>query len=162
MPEGLYIFYMVLPIILISGGFGVGKSVEIMHHRSLDAREAALKHILIVNLKEIAVGGPVRDVAYVDGQAVIGSDYFKTFASQLRMFFGGEMRSLQTIMARARREAIVRMLEHADELGANVVCNVRIETSNIGRGTGGASRGLIMAEVHAYGTAICFEDRGAA
>jgi hypothetical protein len=109
MPEGLYLFYVVLPILLISGGYGIGKSVEVMHHRSLDAREAALKHIQILNLKEIALGGPVRDVAYVDGQAVIGSDYFKTFASQIRSFFGGEMKSLQTIMSRARREAIVRM-----------------------------------------------------
>ncbi len=83
---------------------------------------------------------------------MIGSDYFKTFAMALRAFFGGEMRSMQTLMSRARREATLRMLEKADILGASMVYNIRLETSTIGRGKG--RRGLPTAEIHAYGTAI--------
>lgn len=157
MELALTLVYAGIPLLFIVGGFMTGKTVEILHQRSLDRREQALAHIQLLNLKEVAVGGPIRDVAYVDGQAVIGSDYFKTFASGIRGLFGGEIHSLRTIMNRARREAMVRMLERADEIGATLVCNVRIETSNIGRGHGG-NAGLIMAEVHAYGTAICADE----
>lgn len=152
------ITYAGVPLLLVIGGFIIGKTVERLHIRSLVTREEAFKHIQVVNLKNVALGGPVRDVTYVDGQAVIGSDYFKTVASSIRGFFGGEIRSLRSIMDRARRESMLRMLERADEIGATLVCNVRIETSNIGRGQGSANAGLIMAEVHTYGTAICFDE----
>ena len=46
------------------------------------------------------------------------------------------------------REALLRLLEGADELGATHVLNVRYETSSI------AALGMIAAEIHACGTAI--------
>ena len=54
-------------------------------------------------------------------------------------------------MERARREAVVRMLRQAQEHGANVVWNVRIETSTIQGKQKGKSAGV---EVMAYGTAM--------
>ncbi len=83
----------------------------------------------------------------VMGSAVIGTDYFKQFLSSWRMLFGGEMKSYQTVLGRARREANVRMLEQAFDLGARAVINVRYETSQI-------SRGLAASEIVAYGTMV--------
>ncbi len=62
------------------------------------------------------------------GSVVIATDYFKVFAAGLRNLFGGEMKTYRTLMGRARREAIVRMLEQAQELGGDAggtFCGVR-------------------------------------
>ena len=143
--------YIAFPLVLLVIGYVVGSATERKHIRSLDRREAQYAHILCTNLKEPYLPGASQP-AFVDGQAVIGSDYFKTFAMGLRSFFGGEVRSMQTLMSRARREATLRMLEKADARGASMVYNIRLETSTIGRGKG--RRGIPTAEIYAYGTAI--------
>ena len=147
------LFSLLFPLFFLGLGYIIGKTVENRHYRSLEQREATLGHIIVTNLKNVPVNVPIRLGTYVDGQAVIGSDYFKTFASTIRGFFGGEIKSLERIMERARREAIVRMKEAAFANGATHIYNLRLETSNIGRGMG-RNKGLIMAEVHAYGTAV--------
>ncbi len=146
----LSIFLSFLPLI---AGYAVGKTVEVLHLRSLERREKQMADIMVTNLRTIPENWNASDAAYVDGQAVIGADYFKVFASAVRNIFGGEVRSLETMMQRARREATLRMLDNARALGANSVWNVRMETSTIGRGTGGR-KGLITAEIHVYGTAL--------
>lgn len=145
--------YVGAPVILLIVGFIVGKSVELTHFRSLEIREAALSHIAWSNLRTLPSDWRVESGALVHGQAVIGSDHFKTFASGIRNLFGGRHRSLETVMERARREALVRMLAEAERLGAHAVWNVRMETSNIASG-GGLGRGLIAAEIYAFGTAL--------
>ena len=87
---------------------------------------------------------PRRHATLVLGQAVIASDYLKRFLARLRNIFGGEMRSYETLLTRARREAILRMLDRARTMGYDAVCNVRINTATIGRG---------MVEALASGTA---------
>ncbi len=148
----LDLILLLLPVFLIVGGYITGTTVERSHIRSLERREDLFSDIVVTNLKEMPGLSPVQDVAYVDGQAVIGSDYFKTFAAGLRGILGGRMRSLESLMDRARREALLRLLEQARAQGATHVLNVRMETSTVGRGSG--RRGLIMAEIHAYGTAV--------
>ena len=147
------LIYLFFAVGMLALGYIIGVTVENRHFRSLEEREAKLAHIITSNLKTVSADQVIHSCAYVDGQAVIGSDYFKTFATQIRTFFGGEIRSLERIMERARREATVRMLEAAQTQGATHVYNMRLETSNIGRGMG-AKKGLIMAEVHVYGTAV--------
>ena len=87
-----------------------------------------------------------------DYEVVIASDYFKTFAASLRKLVGGELRTYESLMERARREALLRMLESARRLGANCVLNVRFSTSNIG--TARRRQAAAMVEVYAYGTAL--------
>ena len=146
---------LITTLILITIGFTVGKARERSHFRDLERREERVKGLVRTNLKTIPENWhPVRG-AYVDGQAVIASDYFKTFASSLRKLFGGELRSFETLMNRARREASLRMLEQAAAGGAQAVWNIRIETSTIARGQG--KKGIATAEVHVYGTALWLE-----
>jgi uncharacterized protein YbjQ (UPF0145 family) len=81
----------------------------------------------------------------VTGSVVVASDYFKNFVGSLRNFFGGRMSFHETLLDRARREAVTRMREKAQQLGAQQVVDVHIETSFIDQ---------MGAEVSAYGTAI--------
>lgn len=129
-----------------------GSIIEHNHLRSLRERENLLR-IGVTNLEPGDLGAAVEIRAYVDGQAVIAADRFKVWLGNIVSIFGGELKTLTSVMARARREAILRMLEQAEKLGADQVWNVRLETSNIGKGEENR-RGGVMAEVHAYGTAI--------
>lgn len=130
-------------------GLIAGSLNERNHFRRLAADEAQLSHILVTNLKHIPhtiePGGVL-----VSGNVVIAVDYFKRIMAALRMIFGGELRAYQTLMTRARREAIVRMKREADALGATAVHNVRIEFSSIGS----QPSKIGGTELLAYGTAV--------
>jgi len=142
------------PTLMVIVALVTGSIVEHNHQKSLDEREARLR-LGVTNFEpgEFPPGAVVL-CSYVDGQAVIAADRFKMWLGNLLSIFGGELKTLTSVMARARREAILRMLERAEELGADQVWNVRIETSNIGRGDERRRQLTTMAEVHAYGTAI--------
>ena len=146
------IVYAIPPVVLLGLGYFIGTSVESAHLRNLMRREAAMRHIGLTNLKRPVGSGQVLHAEFVNGQSVIASDYFKTFLAGWRNIFGGRVRSYERLLMRARREALVRLLEEADRMGAGEVCNIRFETSTIGRGTAG--KGLPSAEIHAYGTAV--------
>lgn len=143
----------VLPIVvLLILGFTVGGIVERAHLKRLGQREAALGHMLVNDLGKLPEGCKPEPCTLVTGEVVIASDYFKTFASALRSIVGGELRAFDSLMGRARREALLRMLESAQRLGANGVINVRYSTSNIGSMRG--RRSAAMVEMYASGTAI--------
>ncbi|HUT13450.1 MAG TPA: YbjQ family protein [Thermoguttaceae bacterium] len=131
--------------------FWIGGSIESSHFRRLAQRELALSAITVSNLKWLPENWRASDGVLVTGEAVIATDYFKVFVAGLRNLFGGRIRAYETLVERARREAIVRMLEQAQAAGANVVWNVRIETATIQGKQQGKSGGV---EVIAYGTAM--------
>jgi uncharacterized protein YbjQ (UPF0145 family) len=141
-----------VPLFLIALGFFVGRAVEASHLRALDRRERELAGMSATNLRVQPAALADAEGALVSGSVVIGSDYFKSFAAGLRKIVGGEVRSFERMMARARREALCRMLEEARASGATAVINVRYETSSIGSMAG--SNAMPMAEVIAYGTAL--------
>ena len=97
----------------------------------------------------------IAEAQMVVGNVVISIDYFKRFLAGLRMLFGGRVSSYESLLDRARREAMLRMKEDAFERGYNAVINVRIETSRLasssrkGEGTAGV-------EILAFGTAVKF------
>jgi len=133
-------------------GFFVGRWRERRHFASLNRRERQFTDVGIVNLKTVPNPETVRNAVLVSGDAVIATDYFKGFASKLRGIVGGEMRSYETLMERARREATLRMLRQARDIGAAEVWCVRYETSNI-RSSGRNNPG-VSVEAFAFGTAI--------
>jgi uncharacterized protein YbjQ (UPF0145 family) len=129
-----------------------GTWVERRHFRQLAAREAALEHILVTDVRSLPADCAKEPFGLVFGEVVVASDYFKTFVAQLKKLVGGELRTFETLMERARREALLRMLESADRMGANRVVNVRFSTSNVGSMK--RNRKAAMVEMYAYGTAI--------
>ena len=143
-------------VILLILGFSIGSLVERAHFKRLAEREAQLSHILVTNLRTLPSGCVATSFGLVTGEVVIASDYFKTFAASLRKLVGGELRMFESLMERARREAVVRLKEEAERMGATHVSNVRFETSNIG--TMRRRRQAAMVEMYAYGTAVCVPD----
>jgi len=63
----------------------------------------------------------------------------------LKSLVGGELKDYTKMISEAREEALKRMIQEAEQLGANAVVNVRFSTSHV---VGGA------AEILAYGTAV--------
>ncbi len=137
--------------VLLALGFSVGRIRERSHLRSLEFREAGLTNILVTNLRVITRPEDVTGLWLVSGNAVISSDYFKTFVSGFRKLIGGRMRFYEKLAERARREAVVRMLKEAEQAGATEVWNVRVETFNVG---GLTQNQRVMCEALAYGTAV--------
>ncbi|PHS23175.1 MAG: hypothetical protein COA83_10590 [Methylophaga sp.] len=143
-------YELIITLILISLGYFFGHRAEKKHYKSIIAREKVMN-----SLPAIASRMPPQDGAYdqmlVSGNVVIANDYFKMFVAGLRNLFGGQMRSYETLLDRARREAILRMKDEAKALGAQAVFNVKYETSNI---SGQTKKRMPVIEVHAYGTAL--------
>jgi len=140
------------PLILIGLGFLVGGWRERSHLRMLDEREAATRDMTITNLKTIPRPEGVVRAQLVSGNVVIATDYFKSFATRLRNIVGGEMKAAQTLLIRARREALLRMVDEARALGAAEVCNVRFQFCSVSKMSG--NKGAMSVEIYAYGTAI--------
>ncbi len=138
--------------VMLAIGFGVGSLRERRHLTDLDQREAESQDIGVVNLKSVTRPETVEHAELVLGQVVIANDYFKSFAASLRNIVGGEMKSLETLMGRARREATLRMLENARAIGATEVWNVRYDTSNIASAS--SRNPATSVEVLATGTAV--------
>lgn len=154
---GFVFLVQILPIIvLLVFGFTIGSWVERAHFRRLESRERAIRDILISNLKTLPAKCSSKPCHLVVGEVVIASDYFKTFAAGIRKILGGELRTYETLMERARREALLRMAESAKEMGANAIYNVRLSSSNIGSIR--RRRSAAMVEIYAYGTAIHIPD----
>lgn len=140
-----FIVYVVVPLLVLIVGATVGTLQERRHLASLDEREPAVAGIVVTDLRGTPPGMIAVSGELVMGQVVLGSDRGKQVVAQLRSLIGGEVRSFQKILVRARREARLRMLEEARRLGADCVINVRFETSEITN---------LAAEVLCYGTAI--------
>lgn len=146
------LFSVVLPILLLLLGVLAGGRTERLHLKKLTQREKVLEHIRVCNLKRVHDPHSAQQATLVTGQVVIATDYFKSFVTSLRNLVGGEMKAAQTLMIRARREALLRLLDEARQMGATEVWNVRFGSSTIAQATG--KRGAMQVEMLAWGTAI--------
>jgi len=154
---GLQFWIQVVPFaVLLTLGFTVGGFMERRHLRRLNVMEAELADVIVTDLKVLPGGVSAQPCGLVTGEVVIASDYFKTVAAKIKGLFGGELRTFQTLMDRARREALVRLAQRAKAMGANHVYNVRFATSNIGAMR--RKRASAMVELYAYGTAAYLPD----
>jgi uncharacterized protein YbjQ (UPF0145 family) len=84
---------------------------------------------------------------------VVSVDYFKRFLAQLRGLVGGRVRAYESLLDRARREAVLRMKEEAAQRGFDAVINVRLESTNIAAPLRN-DKGTAGVEVLAFGTAL--------
>jgi len=140
-------------LILVGLGYSAGTWAERKHYRSIETRERELSSMSVVTAEGSFPPGKVRDSALVSGNVVISIDYFKRLLAIFRNIFGGRVRSYESLVDRARREAILRMKEAARKEGASMVINLRLETSTIGRNAN-RKRQIGSVEAIAYGTAI--------
>ena len=102
----------------------------------------------VYTTEEIAQRDIDESLGLVRGNTVEARNVGRDITQSLRNLAGGELTAYSELVSKARDEAISRMVEDAQSLGAEAVVNVRLETSEIANGG---------AEVIAYGTAVTFE-----
>jgi uncharacterized protein YbjQ (UPF0145 family) len=141
---------LIIVAILISLGYFFGKGAEKRHYKSIREREERWLHLPTTSGKRVlGEVGAVERSCLVSGSVVISIDYFKRILAGLRNIFGGNVQSYETLVDRARREAVLRMKEACPD--ADQVINLRLETSSISKGK---KKQVGSVEVLAYGTAI--------
>ncbi|PKO40902.1 MAG: hypothetical protein CVU33_01740 [Betaproteobacteria bacterium HGW-Betaproteobacteria-6] len=141
------IFFLVLLLL----GYVFGQHAEKKHFRSIIEREKQLRGILTFSERRIPDEANLQGTL-VSGSVVISVDFFKNFVAGLRNLVGGRVSAYESLLERARREAVLRMKEKAQDFGAASVWNVRLETASIGKGR--QQGGVGSVEVVAYGTAV--------
>ncbi len=141
---------IIATLVFVILGYLFGKRAEKKHYDSLIEREKDLNKLPVIASRIPPFDAPYEQTL-VSGSVVIANDYFKAFVAGLRNLFGGSVSTYETLLDRARREAVLRMKEQAQSLGAEYVFNIKYETSNI---SGQYSKKLPIIEVHAYGTAL--------
>jgi len=140
----LYIFLLLLVL-----GYIFGTISEKRHFTSIRKREEELKELPTIMLKRPLNPKDIKNCKLVNGSVVISIDFFKKFVATLVNLFGGNISSYESIVDRARREAIIRMKEDAGN--ASEIINIRIATSSVSQN---AKNDVGAIEVLAYGTAI--------
>ena len=74
----------------------------------------------------------------------VGQDIF----AGLKNLIGGEISEYTKLQSQSREQALQRMVEDAEKMGANAIVNVRLTTSMVMQG---------CSEILAYGTAVTVE-----
>jgi uncharacterized protein YbjQ (UPF0145 family) len=144
-------FDLILFLVLLSLGYFVGQWNERRHYASIRLREKHYANVLTFATRYPPNPAQPQDCLLVTGSVVVGSDYFKQIVAGLKTLFGGRLTSYETLLDRARREALLRMKHSAMRQGYMTIVNVKFETTNI---SGGAEQGLPIVQVIAYGTAL--------
>ncbi|MGE6361197.1 YbjQ family protein [Psychrobacter glacincola] len=135
-------------ILLFAAGWFFGSRHERQHLAQLSVAEQELSHIMVSSERFYVP----KLVAHTEGELVLGSvviaqDYFKMIIARVLSIFGKNLTTYETLLDRARREALVRMRTEAQAKGYNHIYGLRLEVSNINQlGS--------MVEAIAYGTAV--------
>ena len=135
-------------ILLFAAGWFFGSRHERQHLAQLSVAEQSLSHIMVSSerfyVPKLAAN---TEGELVLGSVVIAQDYFKMIIARVLSIFGKNLTTYETLLDRARREAIVRMRTEAQAKGYNYIYGLRLEVSNINQlGS--------MVEAIAYGTAV--------
>ena len=135
-------------ILLFAAGWFFGSRHERQHLAQLSIAEQELSHIMVSSerfyVPKLAAN---TEGELVLGSVVIAQDYFKMIIARVLSIFGKNLTTYETLLDRARREAIVRMRTEAQAKGYNHIYGLRLEVSNINQlGS--------MVEAIAYGTAV--------
>lgn len=140
--------YILIGLIVLGYLFGTYR--ERKHYQSIVRREKESLDLTISAMKTVPFDDDqVEKAELVQGSVVVATDYFKRIAAALRNLFGGNIRVYESLIDRARREAVLRLKESAK--GADMIVCLRIETSTIGSGR---KNKHACVEAFAYGTAV--------
>jgi uncharacterized protein YbjQ (UPF0145 family) len=104
--------------------------------------------MIIATSDTIADKKIVKTLGLVRGNTIRARHLGKDIMAVFRNMIGGEVTEYTKLMGESREQAIDRMVENAEALGANAIITARLTTSML---MGGA------AEIVAYGTAVIVE-----
>jgi uncharacterized protein YbjQ (UPF0145 family) len=104
--------------------------------------------MIIVNTDIIPGKKVVKVLGMVKGNTIRARHLGRDIAAGLKNIVGGEIRDYTKMMAESREQALDRMIEEAESMGANAIITVRFSTSMIMQSA---------SEILAYGTAVIIE-----
>jgi uncharacterized protein YbjQ (UPF0145 family) len=90
----------------------------------------------------------VKHLGLARGNTIRARHIGRDFMAVLRNMVGGEITDYTKMMAEAREQALDRMIENAQQMGANAIVGMRFASSEIMTNA---------AELLAYGTAVVVE-----
>jgi uncharacterized protein YbjQ (UPF0145 family) len=101
--------------------------------------------MIVVTTEQIEGKRITETLGLVRGSTIRARHVGRDIMAGLRNIVGGEVKDYTVMLAQAREEAIQRMIERAEEMGANAIVGTRFVTSMVMSGA---------AEMVAYGTAV--------
>ena len=104
--------------------------------------------MLLVTTDEIPGRKLKKVLGLVKGNTIRARHLGRDLMAALRNLVGGEITDYTKMLAESREQAIDRMVEQAEEMGANAVVGIRFTTSSVMQGA---------AELLVYGTAVIVE-----
>ena len=94
---------------------------------------------------ETIPGQNFEAIGVVKGTIVQSKNFGKDFMAGMKTLVGGEIKGYTEMLVEARQIATKRMVDEAEQLGADAIVGVRYASSSVMQGA---------AEVMAYGTAV--------
>jgi len=147
-----------VPLLILMIAYFIGAYLEKRHFQSILERENDAKDFPVVSFDTMPDDWKAGRSDLVIGSVVVSLDYFKRVIAGLRGLIGGRIKTYEPLLERARREAILRMIDDARSQGYDAIFNVRLETSRLANATRDG-KGTAGVEMLAYGTAVKFASR---
>lgn len=104
--------------------------------------------MIIVTTEQVEGKKIVKTIGLVRGSTIRARHLGHDFMAGLRNIVGGEITDYTKMLAESREQAIQRMTDEAEKMGANAVVGTRFVTSMVMSGA---------SELLAYGTAVVVE-----
>jgi len=101
--------------------------------------------MIVVTTEQIESKKITETLGLVRGSTIRARHMGRDIMAGLRNIVGGEVKEYTVMLAQAREEAMQRMIEQAEKMGANAIVGTRLVTSMVMSGA---------AEMVAYGTAV--------
>jgi uncharacterized protein YbjQ (UPF0145 family) len=105
--------------------------------------------VILTTTETIAGKRITQTLGLVRGNSVRARNIGRDIMAFMRNVVGGEVPEYTKLISEAREQALDRLMEQADELGADAVVCVRFQTTEMME---------TAAELLAYGTAVLIED----
>lgn len=104
--------------------------------------------MIIVTSDQVEGKRIVKTLGLVKGSTIRARHIGRDVMALLRNLVGGEVTDYTKMLAESREQALQRMVEEAEKMGANAIVSLRFTTSMVMSGA---------AEMLAYGTAVVVE-----
>ena len=101
--------------------------------------------MMVFTTEQIASKRITDSLGLVRGSTIRARHVGRDIVAGLRTIVGGEIKEYTVMLAQAREEALERMIEQAEKMGADAIVGTRFVTSMVMSGA---------AEIVAYGTAV--------
>lgn len=107
--------------------------------------------MILTNTEAVPGFTVVKHYGLVQGSTIRAKNIGRDFMAGMKNIVGGELRGYTELLQESRDQALARLEEQAEALGANAVVNLRFSTSSVAAGA---------AEILCYGTAVKVQPLG--